>query len=443
MTKYKSKAQKKQFFSHPRNRDRVFTKREPDPEQEQSFKPQSTYAVLSPEGIEQIPSCSHGPCLLFGVKKQGEIVRKFFACAVYRENPEECAYKCELREDGSLGMPENCPPLPFPGQQKPKWDYGVIPKKLKTISLHAELLYCRLCDDVFEGKHRCPCEPVTRKQLKNPSKLLESLESQTGEAQYFFSDDALSVMTAAIKNAKIDGVLCIGAPRLFETLKNDKEDKKHIFMLDFDRRYAHFYQSLQYAQYSMLVDHFFDPKAEQKLNNFFAKCSSLLIVCDPPFGVILDPLVESIKKNIARYMAARKGKKSKVNTAYIVPFFLDKHIMRLDPSFWLCDYRVTYDNHKNFSKSKRTSVRIISDLDKNVFDLKDVPGYHFCDMCEIYVSDDNHHCYMCMKCVSRDGSKYVHCDRCMRCVKEMYNHCRLCERCHPMSRGCTANRKAY
>ncbi|EPB68619.1 hypothetical protein ANCCEY_12289 [Ancylostoma ceylanicum] len=212
--------------------------------------------------------------------------------------------------------------------------YGCIPKKLKEIPKTSTLVFCHECVDVFETKHKCPSEIVTRTQLRFPTKLLHPLEAQNGEAQFFFSEEALGVLSDAVDRSQADGVLCLGAPRLFETLRQQKNGR-HLFLLDYDKRYvcftsfgnlvihvvmesicngkwiqAHFYPSRQFGQYSMLVDHFYDNKTATRLSAFFAECASVLLVCDPPFGVFIEPLMRSIESLKQRHKDARKQKKN-------------------------------------------------------------------------------------------------------------------------------------
>ncbi|KIH58829.1 hypothetical protein ANCDUO_10958 [Ancylostoma duodenale] len=60
--------------------------------------------------------------------------------------------------------------------------------------------------------------------------------------------------------------------QLFETLRQQKNGR-HLFLLDYDKRFAHFYLARQFGQYSMLVDHFYDAKTATRLSNFFAVSS--------------------------------------------------------------------------------------------------------------------------------------------------------------------------
>ncbi|KHJ80138.1 hypothetical protein OESDEN_20195 [Oesophagostomum dentatum] len=188
----------------------------------------------------------------------------------------------------------------------------------------------------------------------------------------------------------------------------------------------------------MLVDHFYDKKTITKLRDFLANCSSVLLICDPPFGVFIEPLMRSITALQQRHKDARGDLPSTFHTCIAIPMFVGKYILRTDKNYWMCDYRVTYDNHKVFAKPSKTTVRFFTNLNPDVFDLSALQAYKFCEFCERYVSSDNKHCFMCSACTSKDGSPYKHCERCMRCVKTSYRHCKKCERCHLEGR-CFAN----
>ncbi|EYB96590.1 hypothetical protein Y032_0149g2722 [Ancylostoma ceylanicum] len=410
MSKKKSKTQKKKFFSNPKNKNKVFKKKEKPAivaKMDSLLRKRGAFQVLVPSGCDTIPHCSHGPCLLFGEREHGEIKSRFFACAVYRSDPTACAYKAEMDESNSIvkvdGEPHQSSSSKTNGtieSKKKPIGYGCIPKKLKEIPKTSTLVFCHECVDVFETKHKCPSEIVTRTQLRFPTKLLHPLEAQNGEAQFFFSEEALGVLSDAVDRSQADGVLCLGAPRLFETLRQQKNGR-HLFLLDYDKRYAHFYPSRQFGQYSMLVDHFYDNKTATRLSAFFAECASVLLVCDPPFGVFIEPLMRSIESLKQRHKDARGTEPATFYGCIAIPMFVGKHILRKDKNYWMSDYRVTYDNHKVFAKPSKTTVRLFTDLKPDVFDLSAVDGYKFCEFCERYVSKDNKHCFMCSTCTSK------------------------------------------
>ncbi|VDK20484.1 unnamed protein product [Anisakis simplex] len=152
------------------------------------------------------------------------------------------------------------------------------------------------------------------------------------------------------------------------------------FLLDIDARMMPFYLSKQFAQFSMLTGHFYDSNSTKKLESFLKSVKNLIIVCDPPFGIMVEALFRTIRQ--------LKDK------------FLDVHQKLVE------------------------SVRIVPN---DLF-------CRFCEMCERYVANENRHCGLCGICPSKvifqDGTSYRHCARCNRCVKCKYLHCSKCGRCH-------------
>ncbi|VDM64339.1 unnamed protein product [Angiostrongylus costaricensis] len=286
--------------------------------------------------------------------------------------------------------------------------------RLQEIPPSTVLVFCHKCVDVFAVKHKCPSEIVSRAQLRAPTRLLAAKESQSGEAQFYFSDESLSVLKNVVRRSQIEGVLCLGTPRLFEELRQETGDRR-LFLLDYDKRFAQFFPAHQFGQYSMLVDHFYDERSSEELHGFF-ECSSVLLVCDPPFGVFLNPLM--------RTCSVSTGISFDVKNLEVLGNVLEDY-----KDYWMSDYRITYESHRLFSNASKTIVRCFTNLKADVFDLSNVKGYKFCEFCEKYVSSTNKHCFMCSSCTSKVYT-YKHCDRCMRCVKVSYYHCKKCTRCH-------------
>ncbi|CAI2338577.1 unnamed protein product [Caenorhabditis sp. 36 PRJEB53466] len=141
-------------------------------------------------------------------------------------------------------------------KKKKVFGYNRIPKALSEMKPSDTILYCKECINVFPNKHECVCEPIEKEALSRPTTLLPPVSEQHGESQFFFSDESLGVILKAVEKSTMDGVLCIGAPRIFENVRA-LYPQKNVFLLDYDKRFAKFFPSKQYAQYSMLVDHFF------------------------------------------------------------------------------------------------------------------------------------------------------------------------------------------
>ncbi|CAJ0562387.1 unnamed protein product, partial [Mesorhabditis spiculigera] len=421
----KSKNQKKKFFGHPSNKGKVFKKTYPAPAKTRELRKRGDFTLLPTDGFS-VPRCQHGPTLLFGQKKNGQIESRFFTCAVYR-NKEKCSFKVGVDQHGNRLPPfADCDITPK--AVKNKYNYNCV-NKLKSFAKDGKIIWCSECMNIFENRHPHPdCQFLERKMVKYPSKFLDALVDPLAEAQFFFSDESLTILKQLVTGNGADSVLCIGAPRLMEALRAEKS-VPNLFMLDIDKRFESFYKSAQFAQYSMLTHHFFDPKSESKFNAFLGKAKKLVVVCDPPFGLFVEPLMASIQKIKTAFEAHGKADRT-FDTVLIMPIFVGKRALFLDKELHMHDYKVTYSNHKSFAKPQRSSVRIFTNIPATKIDLKDLDGYKFCDYCEYWVHNDNKHCFMCMKCTSKDGSEYRHCGPCMRCFKAAYRHCKTCERCH-------------
>ncbi|CAB3404133.1 unnamed protein product [Caenorhabditis bovis] len=391
------------------------------------------YSILPMDGIDNIPQCSHGPCLLFSKKCEEGPDEVFFACAIYRNNEKLCDFKAFYdQENGTIRCEkdtssdnESEPSKPKLKRKKKKelFGYNKIPKSLSEMKPDDVCLYCTECIMVYANKHECVCEPIDREKLQYPTQLLPPLDVQNGESQFFFSQQSLDLITKSIQNSGVEGVLCIAAPRVFETIRV-RYPETPVFLLDFDKRFAKFFPSRQYAQYSMLVDHFYDKKSEEKLLNFFKGCASVVVVVDPPFGVFMDPLLQSIEKMRKRFESVGNPPEQ-LFTTLIAPLFIRKHILKHDEKMWMSDYRVTYENHKVYGNPERTIVRIFTNLPKTSIDLKDTDGYKFCDTCEKYVIMHNQHCKFCDNCTSIENGVFHHCHICKKCVKPKYTHSAL------------------
>uniref|UniRef100_A0A0X3NV11 Zinc finger CCHC domain-containing protein 4 n=1 Tax=Schistocephalus solidus TaxID=70667 RepID=A0A0X3NV11_SCHSO len=142
--------------------------------------------------------------------------------------------------------------------------------------------------------------------LRRPSYLLEPLQLSSAHAQIFFSLDWLNFLVAVFHDLGVRNVLCVGAPRLFDFLRIHTEDKYDVttFLLDIDARL--FYAPEVFAQFNMLNGHFFEEDTGcAAISTFFEACNGRSIIfCDPPFSVMLQPLMvaltslmESMKKN--------------------------------------------------------------------------------------------------------------------------------------------------
>jgi len=262
--------------------------------------------------------------------------------------------------------------------------------------------------------------------------LLESLQNDSGEAQYWFSDETLGVVESAILAGNADSVLCIGTPSLFESIKSSEQFENHnIFLLDFDDRLSHFYTASEFARYSMLVNYFYTEESKEQFTEFFRRSKNMICICDPPFGAYVSALMQTIDGLKKLFMASKgKAKGCSFKTILFLSLFVGKHVQREHEEFSMVDFKVTYSNHKDFIKPEKSIVRMFTDLPNKTFKLPTELGYKFCEQCERFVCAENRHCFKCQACTSKDGFPYRHCDRCKVCVKAKYEHCQSCGHCH-------------
>uniref|UniRef100_A0A914RB55 Uncharacterized protein n=1 Tax=Parascaris equorum TaxID=6256 RepID=A0A914RB55_PAREQ len=220
----------------------------------------------------------------------------------------------------------------------------------RLVASGVELHYCGVCNDAVSLPHRDPVVgPLRRVAFRRPTHLISAVVDDNGEAvsassmtfvqilinllrtscfmnnvcavlhrtascewtskQYWFASESVSVIANALITNRCDGVLCIGAPTLFEHFRCSAQRRMSMksFLLDFDCRFASFYQSSQFAQFSMLTNYFYDPASVQKFDAFLMSVNHLAIVCDPPFGVIVRPLFTTIDELRRKFKKLHQG----------------------------------------------------------------------------------------------------------------------------------------
>ncbi|KAK6016073.1 hypothetical protein OSTOST_18448, partial [Ostertagia ostertagi] len=136
MSKRKSKTQKKKFFAHPKNKNRIFKKkilRDVPVKAGSTLRKRGTFIVLPTSGCNTIPNCNHGPCLLFGERENGSIKSRYFACAVYRSDATACPFKAIVDDDLNI-VREEAGPSKYKDSEIVECKhepphYGRIPKK--------------------------------------------------------------------------------------------------------------------------------------------------------------------------------------------------------------------------------------------------------------------------------------------------------------------------
>ncbi|VBB32208.1 unnamed protein product, partial [Acanthocheilonema viteae] len=331
--------------------------------------------LLDPIGY-QIPTCSHGPCLLFE-RKTAQTTEKFFACAVYRSQ-KHCPFRlnisCKSISSNWLHNSDNLK------DATTSFCYATIRKKVNLLrAKNEEIYYCVTCNDVFSLPHTHPVKgPFGISSFRRPSQLFSAHIQNDSESQYWFTEESLTVIVNAIDKSGCDGLLCIGTPTVFEHFQSHKllRQKMKSFLLDIDARFVPFLRSSHFAVYSMLANYFYDPISMRKLITFFESVHRLVMICDPPFGVFIEALMNSIRKLREQFFNCSIGKlnDSWCKNIIVLPIFVGKRFLNCN-DFHMLDYRICYRNHLKYNRPEKSIVRIFTDLPLNEFDLSTLPDY--------------------------------------------------------------------
>lgn len=273
-------------------------------------------------------------------------------------------------------------------------------------------------------------------ETKEPTHQLAPLNFDGEEAQYFFTNNALSCFTRIFTQIGITKVLCIGAPRMHEHLL--QKTSIHSLLLDIDDRFHEFYNNAQFIHYNMFNHHFFRGKTDEKMFDFFLKnigsTSRICIFTDPPFGCRTELLANTIRTINHTYNRINSFVQQILPTFWIFPYFMETYIRQEMPSMEMTDYQVSYTNHEKYcedSKAQKNGspVRMFTNVPLSLIRLPTKEGYKFCEKCNKSVNKSNKHCVTCKACTSKNGATYKHCAKCNICVKPTYLHCIKCGRC--------------
>ncbi|KAM6150126.1 LOW QUALITY PROTEIN: rRNA N(6)-adenosine-methyltransferase ZCCHC4 [Erethizon dorsatum] len=411
--------------------------------------------VLLPDPAAPAPLCPHGPTLLFVKVSQGkEETRKFYACSACRDR-KDCNFfqwEDEKLSGARLAAREShnqrCQP-PLSRMQ-------CVERYLRFIQLPlTRRKFCQSCqwlllpDDWGEHREHQVVGDVSVTQLRRPSQLLYPLENKKTNAQYLFADRTCQFLVGLLSTLGFRRVLCVGTPRLHElirlTTSGDKKSNLRSLLLDIDFRYSQFYMEDSFCHYNMFNHHFFDGKPALEVCRAFLqedKGEGVIMVTDPPFGGLVEPLAITFKKLIGMWKEGQgqDDNHQEMPIFWIFPYFFEARICQFFPSFCMLDYQVDYDNHALYKHGKtgrkQSPVRIFTNIQPNKITLPTEEGYRFCPLCQRYVSLENQHCEHCNSCTSKDGRKWKHCFLCKKCVKPSWIHCSFCNHCAVAHHSC-------
>ncbi|XP_039693995.1 rRNA N(6)-adenosine-methyltransferase ZCCHC4 isoform X3 [Pteropus medius] len=414
--------------------------------------------VLHSDPATPAPLCPHGPTLLFVKVSQGkEETRRFYACSACRDR-KDCSFfqwEDEKLSGARLAAREAHNRTCQPPLSRTK----CVERYLKFIELPlSQRKFCQGCqqlllpDDWEKHLEHQVVGDISVTQLKRPSQLLYPLENKKTNAQYLFADRSCHFLIDLLSTLEFRRVLCVGTPscfRLHELIRlkasGDKKSNIKSLLLDIDFRYSQFYVEDSFCHYNMFNHHFFDGKAALEVCRTFLqedKGEGVIMVTDPPFGGLVEPLAVTFKKLIAMWKEGQSqdNNHKELPIFWIFPYFFESRICQFFPSFCMLDYQVDYDNHALYKHGKtgrkQSPVRIFTNIPPNKIILPVEEGYRFCPLCQRYVSLENQHCEHCNSCTSKDGRKWNHCFLCKKCVKPSWIHCSICNHCALPDHSC-------
>ncbi|KAM9330372.1 rRNA N(6)-adenosine-methyltransferase ZCCHC4 [Gastrophryne carolinensis] len=407
-------------------------------------------------GEEGAPHCPHGPTLLFVKSGQGkEDSRRFYACSACRDR-KDCQFfqwadekVSEARLQAREEYNRSCqPPLTHDQYTKRFQEFIRLPLAKRKFCQNCQQLLLENEWQEHSGHHIKG--DVSASLLKRPSQLLHPLENKKSNAQYLFADRSCSFLLETISRLGYTRVLCVGTPRLHEWIRSQASEscqsKVKSLLLDIDFRYSQFYNKDEFCHYNMFNHHFFSGKAPLSVCQQFLQeddGEGVIMVTDPPFGGLVEPLAFSFKKMSKMWRTPNTGDAVELPTFWIFPYFFEPRIVQSSPGFSMLDYQVDYDNHTQYKHGKtgrkQSPVRIFTNLSLETIVLPASEGYRFCTLCQRYVSSENKHCEICNSCTSKDGREWKHCSLCSKCVKPSWSHCSSCDHCalqdHPCGRS--------
>lgn len=392
--------------------------------------------VIFGDNDSKNPRCAHGPSIL--MERGG---KKFYTCSAYR-NRRDCDFYHEfgekLNQAKSFRLSQAAKALTQ--GKEPQRMYNNLQNVLTN---KGEAKLCQNCGQICEdqeGSAICCQEAniltVNKEQSLRPSSVLHPKAVDKKEAQYFFSASTSTFLSDTVTSIGFTDVLCIGCPSVFELLPA----KLNCLLLDLDHRFQSFYSPEKFVWFNFFNGHFFHgDNGKTVLQNFFINTEKLLIILDPPFGAKTELIAHSLDR--IKLQVENLSFSAKVSTIWVFPYFMERQLKISCPFLAMADYRVTYNNHKEFGedgdgRKQGSPVRFFTDIPLRTFVLPTSAGYKKCVPCERWVAKENLHCDICNSCPSKDGRTYKHCSPCGRCVKPTYVHCSSCSRCKLPTHDC-------
>lgn len=401
---------------------------------------------LDVETIKSAPHCAHGPTLLFERFVKGKKSSKcYYACSATRDR-KLCGFY-RLVDDKHVGQKSK---IDIKEDDRTSFPYSHDEcterlKKMRSLKSRDRHL-CRTCglllisDEIDDHRGHQIQTAIEDCQLQTPTTLLEPLINNQTNAQFLFTDKTVKFLKDLIQRMQFKRVLCIGTPRLFESILQDHRSQiiPKCLLLDIDRRFEQFYDGQQFCRYNMFNHHFFGGPDSYNVYIRFLQDplfspDDLLIVMDPPFGGLVQLIALTLKRINQEVSNVQSRDSERIpNTVWLFPYYMETRILKALPTFSMLDYKVEYKNSVHLRRKEdknAATVRVFTNLDPSTVVLPSNEGYSFCSKCKRYVNAENKHCTNCDSCTTKVGSTYRHCSVCNRCVKPSWQHCERCNSC--------------
>ncbi|CDW53153.1 N6-adenineMlase domain containing protein [Trichuris trichiura] len=377
--------------------------------------------------------CYKGPCLLFSRIKKGVPI-KYYACSAYRDR-KQCSFYWPADRRFPLEK----------ARQTLRLAREILSKIRKLNSKNRSFCFdcSRLLPDDEDNDHdnHQLRKRITNRQLDRPSFWLPPVGDRRGEAQYWFTQETAHFLVKTVKRLPVDGVACIGVPRLYELLHSSSD--KRSFLLDIDDRYVIRKLPSDFARFNLFVSYFFTKEGKAHFKQFLESCQHLLVVVDPPFGGLAKHVGKMLRTIERMHSVVHQSADIACDFLWIFPYFLERRVIAAMPQLRMLDYQVRLQLDKS-SRKRVSPARIFTSIDPASIPLpvhegkyKYVASGKFCNICKMFVAAENRHCQICGTCTSKNGRPYVHCFPCGKCVKATNVHCETCSICHRKG-NCTA-----
>ncbi|KAF4689776.1 rRNA N6-adenosine-methyltransferase zcchc4 [Perkinsus olseni] len=338
-----------------------------------------------------------------------------------------------LLDEADAGVPppqcEHGPAMRFRRVTKSADGSVVSSRDFYACSAIRDRKICPLFVWVDEHERHGAEHPAKRIRRAGPARQYEKTDNKAN-AQYFFSNEALSVIEKYISKHGYRRVLCLGTPVVHRRLREEKD--MDAFLLDMDSVVVE-KAGTSGARFNM-VNGFFFGSEEKKFASWLKKGPLDIVVVDPPFQPELVPAIWRCTREVLLGPEVF----AKVDVLFAFPYFSRDALVGSEdaPELVMNDYRVDYANHRTY-KADKSPVRFFT----RFHELTDLPAasYRVCEKCGgRWVHKVNAHCDTCRACTTLHGNKaWSHCAGCGKCTKPELKHCEKCERCLPVEHTCT------